>query len=84
MLTAFAAIAWRWLGFAYQPLWLRQEELRASLRCHDRRAQHLPDVESSAARAIRMMAIVADPGKYVGLGDRVIKERRSRPRVRQY
>jgi hypothetical protein len=78
------AIVWRYLGFSMQPLWLRQEELRASLSHHDRRAQHLPEVESKAASAIRMMAIVAAPGKYVGLGHKVIKERRGRPRIRQY
>jgi hypothetical protein len=83
-MTSVIAIVWRYLGFNTQPLWLRQEELRASLRCHDRRAQHMPEVESKAGKAMRMMALVSVPGKYVGLGHKVIKERRRRPRIRQY
>ena len=84
MFTRVAAIVWHWIGLGRQPLWLRREELRASLRCHDRRMQQHPEVDSKAAKAIRMMALVSVPGKYVGLGNEVIKERRKHRRIRTY
>ena len=84
MLAYAAAIVLRFLGFGPQPLWLYREELRSSLRHHDRQVQHRPPVESKAAAAIRMMAIVSAPGMYVGLGDKIIKERRCLPRIKNY
>ena len=43
---------------------------------------HPLDVESDASRAIPMMIYRAEPGKYVGLGTKVIKERRKQPRTK--
>lgn len=84
MLICISAIIWRYIGLSYQPLWLRSEELRASLRHHDRVVAHRQEVDSQASKAIRMMALVSAPGKYVGLGNKVIQERRSLPRTRNY
>ena len=57
------------------------EEMEMVLRYDARRHRAAPpEVDSEVSHATPMMLYRADPGKYVGLGDRVIKERRKNPR----
>ena len=57
------------------------EDLRLTLHYDERRHRALPpEVESEASSAMPMMMYQTEPGKYVGLGTKVIKERRSKPR----
>ena len=57
------------------------EELEMVLRYDARRHRAAPpEVDSEVSHATPMMLYRAEPGKYVGLGDRVIRERRKNPR----
>ena len=70
-------LAW----FSPSRLRLAPEELHWTLSYHQRqRRMHPLDVESDASRAIPMMIYRAEPGKYVGLGNQVIRERRKNHR----
>jgi hypothetical protein len=62
-----------------QCLRLAPEDLHEVLRYHARRHQPL-EVESEAGRVTTMLAHTAEPGRYVGLGTKVIKERRKTSR----
>lgn len=56
---------------------LSPEELRTTLNYHERQERiAAPPVESEAGQAIRMMIYRPAPGKYVGLGRKVIADRR--------
>jgi hypothetical protein len=71
-----------WLG----PSKLRfaPEDLQMTLHYDERRHRTLsPEVESEASSAMPMMLYRAEPGKYVGLGNKVIKERRQYQRQLQ-
>lgn len=60
---------------------LSPEDLDMTLRYDARRHRAaLPEVDSEVSHATPMMLYRAEPGKYVGLGNRVIKERRKNPR----
>jgi hypothetical protein len=64
-------------------LQLSQEALDMALRYDGRRHRaESPAVESEASHAMPMMLYRAEPGKYVGLGNTVIVERRSHPRTK--
>ena len=70
-----------WVGPSQ--LRLAPEELSAALKYHARQHRALPpEVESEASSAMPMMLYRAEPGKYVGLGTKVIKERRKKPRTK--
>ena len=57
------------------------EELEMVLRYDARRHRAAPpDVDSEVSRATPMMLYRPKPGKYVGLGSRIIPERRKNPR----
>ena len=57
------------------------EEMEMVLQYDARRHRAAPpEADSEVSHATPMMLYRAEPGKYVGLGDRVIRERRKNPR----
>jgi hypothetical protein len=69
-----------WLFFSSSRLRLAPEDLAGVLRYDSRRHRAAPPVESEASHAMPMMLYRAEPGKYVGLGTAIIKERRREKR----
>jgi hypothetical protein len=67
--------------FSPNRLQFAPEEMEMVLRYDARRHRAAPpEVDSEVSHATPMMLCRTNPGKYVGLGDRVIRERRKNPR----
>lgn len=70
-------LAW----FSPDRLQFAPEELEMTLRYNERRHRAAPpEIESEVSSVMPMMLYRPEPGKYVGLGNKVIKERRKEKR----